>query len=529
VSSDESQDIEQSDAQLSTGLLDGFDRYFRAPEDIRKEAYSNGLIVLDTNALLDVYRLSATAREELLALLQVLRLRLFVPHQVAEEFHANRVEAVSSRTKELDGAASELETTENKTRAIINSIKRRALWRGEDESTAVLTELTSAFEAAKQLLDQVRSDYDLNPEDLVGKVDPVLERLANILEGKVASQPPTDVLQRDRTEAKRRLEEEIPPGFGDKRKGEESYGDYLLWAETLRRAAQTQPPYVVLVTNEHAKGDWTFSPRSLKVGPHHALVAEMYEQCGARLLLRATGELLADAHLIGATVSETTVAEARELPTPKDNEAEIVEAVRGAVLSSPSPLASSSAAAAALRVDPDLASEGWLGYGTFINFVRSKLPDLAYEKQPPGYLYDPAVHDEQELPKRSVYSFRPDRGSTLSMVWKLTDVPRLQSAWYRTLFQCLAVEAEQGALDPRAAPRVRDCLKDLGVPVGRQAPEYVIRGIQMSGESLDDSPTPAQLADVFARSISARIAAEGVHLSADEFQEIREWFGANES
>lgn len=65
------------------GLLDGFEGYYRVARDDLERAYRHGLIVLDTNALLDLYRLSPAARGEMLSLLNALAPRLFVPYQLA--------------------------------------------------------------------------------------------------------------------------------------------------------------------------------------------------------------------------------------------------------------------------------------------------------------------------------------------------------------------------------------------------------------------------------------------------------------
>ena len=77
-----------------TGFQDEFVAYYPATDEAKSLAYSEGLIVLDTNALLDLYRLSASARHEFLAVLEKVKDRLFVPYQVALEFHTRRIDAL---------------------------------------------------------------------------------------------------------------------------------------------------------------------------------------------------------------------------------------------------------------------------------------------------------------------------------------------------------------------------------------------------------------------------------------------------
>ncbi|MEU7901742.1 PIN-like domain-containing protein [Actinoplanes sp. NPDC049118] len=55
----------------------------------------DGLVVLDSNVLLSAYRFAPKAREELLAVLELLGDRLWVPHQVGLEFYRNRLNVIA--------------------------------------------------------------------------------------------------------------------------------------------------------------------------------------------------------------------------------------------------------------------------------------------------------------------------------------------------------------------------------------------------------------------------------------------------
>ncbi|MGB8881297.1 MAG: PIN-like domain-containing protein, partial [Solirubrobacteraceae bacterium] len=60
-------------------------------EDDVSAVWASAEIVLDTNVLLNLYRYSAKARDELLSLLTHIGSRLWLPHQVAHEFFRNRM------------------------------------------------------------------------------------------------------------------------------------------------------------------------------------------------------------------------------------------------------------------------------------------------------------------------------------------------------------------------------------------------------------------------------------------------------
>ena len=295
-------------------LGDSFRGFYRATDGDWAQVLSSGLVVLDTNALLDLYRLSPTARDELFSVLEALRERLFVPHQVATEFHRRRLDAVADRIDEIRKAADALDEQAAKVRGLLRTVSAAA-HAGDAAVDELQSSFASAFKAAKDFVQSVGSEYDLQPDRLLSREnDPVLRRLESLLAGRVAPRPSHEQLEVDIEEAKRRADEGLPPGFKDAKKDENPYGDYLWWAEVVRHASPYQD-HVLLVCNDVAKGDWTYEKRGMRIGPSTALVEEMTAVTGQHLLLCTTAELLRQAasHL-QVPVSDNTVTETRNLP-----------------------------------------------------------------------------------------------------------------------------------------------------------------------------------------------------------------------
>ena len=63
-----------------------FRAYYPLSEDERDSAWSEGLIIFDTSALLNLYRYPLAARDRLIAVLDHLKERLWLPHQAALEY-----------------------------------------------------------------------------------------------------------------------------------------------------------------------------------------------------------------------------------------------------------------------------------------------------------------------------------------------------------------------------------------------------------------------------------------------------------
>jgi PIN like domain len=67
-----------------------FPGYFRPDETEIKQIWSEGLIALDANVLLNLYRYSPETREEFLKVLKLFEDKLILPNRAAREFLSNR-------------------------------------------------------------------------------------------------------------------------------------------------------------------------------------------------------------------------------------------------------------------------------------------------------------------------------------------------------------------------------------------------------------------------------------------------------
>lgn len=379
------------------GLVAGFAGYYRPLAEARANAFRHGLIVLDTSALLDLYRLSPAARLEFLSVLSAVRQRIFVPHQVASEFHNRRVDAVAERTHEFESQLEQLDDLLRRTHGVVNQVARRAHGQA-DKASDVDETVRMAFNEATHFVRRVANEYDLDPDGLVcDPPDKIVVDLERILMGRVGGAPSDGTLIQDREEAQRRLELKLPPGFRDKHKGDSAKNDYLWWAEVVRFARATQPSAVIIVSNDVAKGDWTFEQRGFRVGPAPLLVAEIDDACGATLHWATSSEVLAEvpSAVGGAAVSEYTLREARGLPLQSTSLAAIRDVIHG----SPVPVVSASVANIALKADPSLKKTSWAGTGSFRAFLSEYAPELRFIVSPlPGYVLDPNRHLEADIP-----------------------------------------------------------------------------------------------------------------------------------
>jgi len=274
------------------GLQEGFLEYATPSDADYREVLKNGLVVVDTNVLLNLYRYHPTTREDLFQILETLGPRLFIPHQVASEFWKNRESTIRDSTEgttrlktALDGQCSQ-------------SIQELRTWANRvalpPEPLEALSEsLRTAYVQLAARVDEY-SEESLRLDALSTDTDPVLGRLLAILKGRVGLPVAPEDLDEARTEAERRIESEEPPGFADSDKtGDARFGDYFLWREVLDEASARKVD-LLLVTGD-VKEDWWRREKGETRGPRLELSREFGSFVGGRLFMLRPASLLAQA------------------------------------------------------------------------------------------------------------------------------------------------------------------------------------------------------------------------------------------
>lgn len=289
------------------GIFDGgLHTYRTVPADEYKSVLKDGLVVLDTNALLDLYRYHDSTRKDFLNLYASLGNHLWIPHQVMQEFFERRPDV-------LDERATSLSETINDLQGRIQQYRERiATWANrvnlpEADRDSVLRIIDNASAQVEKRIRQLSHDDSLKDAEDTLK-DPVLTELATILDGKVGFPLPASEITNAKQEANRRIEDKRPPGFMDARKKINAEGDYLIWDEVLREASARKVD-VLFITGEKKK-DWWRIERGQAKGPLPELAAELESRAGTRLYMLHPPRL---AEHVPGTVSEQSVQDAKRV------------------------------------------------------------------------------------------------------------------------------------------------------------------------------------------------------------------------
>lgn len=283
-----------------------FKWYFPHSSAQIQEIWDKGILTVDTNVLLDLYRYNQNTREALLESLNLFNGRAWISNQVAEEFFRNRNGVILSSTNSFNDAERNLAELR---KVVEEPIKKLKSNRTISDSIGKIVE-ESFEEAIKNAAADIENLKSLYPDYI--KEDPVLENICALFNSNVGASFEPEIFPEILKEAKRRKENKIPPGFKDSGKeGDKPYGDYVLWKQILNYVKDVQKP-LIFVTSEE-KEDWWEKGTGKTVGPLYDLLKEFYIETGQPFLLYRTARFLEySLERTGKQTNQEAVEEIRE-------------------------------------------------------------------------------------------------------------------------------------------------------------------------------------------------------------------------
>ena len=294
-------------ADRKRAVRTGFERYFRPDASELAELWDSGLIVLDANVLLDLYRMGTAASSDLLSILEGAANRIWLPHQVAFEFHRSRISVIAKERDMFRGLRKDLETAKESMKQLW--IQRPHVPTDRKASDA---ELTTAFKSAETWLSKQEKKHPPELKDLRSmSEDRILAKLVELYEGRIGPEPDEADLTAMHAQGKARYEQKIPPGYRDGNKdGPAAFGDFILWEQTLRHA-DTAKKNVILVTRDQ-KEDWWVINEGKIVGPRPELIHEFAKRTGRSFYLYSRSEFAKHAKARPDTLEEVAGLERRD-------------------------------------------------------------------------------------------------------------------------------------------------------------------------------------------------------------------------
>lgn len=278
-----------------------FVEYCPIEEAVIQEIWRSALIILDANVLLNLYRYTDEAREEFLEILgfQNLSERLWLPFQVALEFHQNRAHVIAEQAVPYEKIVAAINKN---TKNLLGELEQIQLHRYHPYlQKEDLVGITNKIE--ETLLTQLKDKASAYPNFLSN--DPILDRVHYLFKERHGSEPCKEKKAELIQLGEERYKAKIPPGFKDNGKdGTDKYGDFFVWREIIDKSISDHRS-VMLVTDD-LKEDWWYRIKGKTVGARPELRREFKAETGYEFLLYTPIEFAKYAKQLISQPSKTT-------------------------------------------------------------------------------------------------------------------------------------------------------------------------------------------------------------------------------
>ncbi len=278
-------------------VREGFLGYFQPTEDEFNKLWDDGEVVVDTNVLLNLFRWPVALRDDLLKILAERKDRLWLPHQVALEFHRGRWTVVGEQEKKFAAITQALEKSREPVSAAIGQLHRLQA----DESATLKAQFDEALLSFEEALARHKATWESHSE--------IFDNVTDLYDGLVGPSYSEEELAALYVEGAERFEKGVPPGYKDQEKNDDTqYGDFVLWRQLLDHSKSARLP-VIFVTDD-GKEDWWVKTGGKQRMPRRELVEEFFEASGQRIYIYSVQRFLSFAKDRGAAVSDEATKEA---------------------------------------------------------------------------------------------------------------------------------------------------------------------------------------------------------------------------
>ncbi|MEU3881779.1 PIN-like domain-containing protein [Streptomyces californicus] len=316
MKAEEQSDVEANDSVTRRGIFDCDEAYKTPTSEDYLHLFETGIIVLDTNVLINLYRSNERTRSDTFAVLRQLQERLWIPHQVISEFWRirdlpsvkghHRAKARTASTA-LDKALRSLTDTTDRW---LKDVHLDGDDSAKEEIKGYRDRIDAELAGLKRYIQRQAENDALEGTDST-HTDPVLLELDPLFFGRIGPPLTPESYVEASIEAKRRADEEIPPGYADygSKTDERASGDYMIWRQVMTEAARVRSN-VLLITGD-VKDDW-WTPRTGEnlARPRAELRKEMRDEAGVELFMMTPSQLLAEAARVFALkVDERSVSD----------------------------------------------------------------------------------------------------------------------------------------------------------------------------------------------------------------------------
>lgn len=280
--------------------------------------WREGIFIFDSCVFLNLYEYSEQTSNDLLKIIEHLKDRIWLPHQVGLEFFKERLSVIhrqknaySQLITALDGATEVFKKTFNK--ANLQQTHRYF------DKELILNKVTSKITSLKRNINKLKEKHP----NWTNK-DEILDKITLLFDGNKHGAPfKKEDYEKICKEADRRYSEDCPPGYMDAKKdnddktNKKKYGDYLIWRQIIDFAKKVKKP-ILFITEDIKEDWWKLKDKTTKtiLAPRDELIKEIFEEANVNFYIYQTNQFIKNAtKLFNITIADKTIKEVKNIPS----------------------------------------------------------------------------------------------------------------------------------------------------------------------------------------------------------------------
>ncbi|MDJ0366774.1 PIN domain-containing protein [Hymenobacter sp. H14-R3] len=270
--------------------------YKRSKAEFR-ELWESAIFAFDTNVLLDFFRYSDDTVEDLMATIEKVKDRIWIPYQVAAEYHKLLYNIIGEQAGHYSTAIKDLSAL----RATLDAKRKHPF-----VSKEVYTKADETFKVLeKELKEKQEKVISLLNEN------PIKDKLAILFSDKIGEPFDEKSISKLYTEGELRYAKLIPPGYEDAKKpSPDKFGDLIIWKQLIKYAKEVDKA-IIFITGD-TKDDWFLSQSGKIIGPRPELLAEFVKETNQTFYSYPTTAFLKSANdFLSAGVKKATLDEVK--------------------------------------------------------------------------------------------------------------------------------------------------------------------------------------------------------------------------
>lgn len=295
-------------------------------EEVVKDILEHGIIVFDTNVLLNLYFYTTETKNKMIGVMEKYKDRLWMPYQVGWEYFNNRENKIEILRGSCDKIKAKVKESKDGFAKLLDDNFKRHPYIVREKLKELFNKGLESVEKELNTLQAKDPDYAKN--------DTVWQKLTDLYDGRVGDDYDLDRLNAIYLEGEKRYALEIPPGYCDikdkkDRGSRHLYGDLIIWKMSIEHAAEIGAD-LIFVT-EDKKPDWYDKKKQL---PRKDLMCEFRKESNGQSVLLCDQEgflRLVEKHL-GEGMDEEAMEEikdvAKEEEIKRNREMEELERIR---------------------------------------------------------------------------------------------------------------------------------------------------------------------------------------------------------